>query len=148
MNRIIPLMLTLWAVFSCSSAYQAPQDSEQVNVGYGVLDRKEVSTSVSKVDSKDVDNAGFATIYDDLEGRVPGLVINRTSETTATLSIRGAVSFYGSTQPLLVVDGMVVEDISDINPREVASVEVLKDGGAAIYGSRGANGVVLITLKK
>ena len=75
MNRIIPLMLTLWAVFSCSSAYQPSQESEQVNVGYGVLDRKEVSTSVSKVDSKDVDNAGFATIYDYLEGRVPGLVI-------------------------------------------------------------------------
>ena len=67
---------------------------------------------------------------------------------TATINIRGANSFYGSTEPLFVVDGSVVDRIDDINPREVKSIEVLKDGGAAIYGSRGANGVILITLKK
>lgn len=148
MNRIIPLMMVLAVSFSCGSAYQPAMETESVNVGYGTLDRKEVSTSVTKIDSKDVDNGGFSSIFDYLEGRVPGLVINRTGENSATLSIRGANSFYGNTEPLMLVDGTVVEDISFVNPRDVKSVEVLKDGGAAIYGSRGANGVILITLKK
>ena len=148
MNRITSLMLTFLAAVSCGTAYQPSAESELVNVGYGTLERKEVSTSVTRVDSKDVDNASMQNIFDYLEGRVPGLVINRTGDRSATLSIRGANSFYGSTEPLLVVDGTIVDDISEINPRDVKSVEVLKDGGAAIYGSRGANGVILITLKR
>lgn len=143
---LLPLLL----LCSCASHSPLPvayDNTETVNIGYGSYSRKEVSTSVTKVDSKDVDNASMSNIFDYLEGRVPGLQITRTGENTAIVNIRGSVSFYGDTQPLFVVDGMVVEDISDINPREVRSVEVLKDGGAAIYGSRGANGVILITMK-
>lgn len=146
--KLLKWIPALLLVVSCAAGRQpAAVESEAVNVGYGSLERKEVSTSVTKIDSKDVGEAAYANIFEYMEGRVPGLIIS-WSGSTATINIRGANSFYGSTEPLFVVDGSVVDRIDDINPREVKSIEVLKDGGAAIYGSRGANGVILITLKK
>jgi len=77
-----------------------------------------------------------------IKGQIPGVDVSGSS-----IRIQGANSFMGSTEPLLVVDGMTVQSIEDISPREVKSIEVLKGSSAAIYGSRGANGVILITLK-
>jgi TonB-dependent SusC/RagA subfamily outer membrane receptor len=90
----------------------------------------------------------YNTIYDYLEGRVPGLRIIRNNGGTPSILIRGINSITSSTEPLILVDGVEVHDISYLNPRDVRSVDVLKDGSAAIYGSRGGNGVILITLKR
>jgi TonB-dependent SusC/RagA subfamily outer membrane receptor len=96
-----------------------------------------------KVD-KTNDYAMYTNIYDLIRAKLPGVEVKGSS-----IRIRGgAGSFMADTQALLVVDGIVVEAISNISPTEVASIDVLKGPEASIYGSRGANGVILIYLKR
>lgn len=120
---------------------------EKVNVGYGKTKKKDLVTAVSSVDVN-----GDAPIITDigefLMGKVPGLVVTKIGS-SYRLNIRGATTVSGaSIDPLVLLDGVEIDDISVINPNDVASVEVLKDAAAAaVYGSRGACGVVLITTK-
>lgn len=134
------------ALCSCGSLYTVPvQDDgdEAVNVGYTKVRKRDLTSSVSQVKvSSDAD--GYTNIYDYLRGRVAGLDVNGT-----TITIRGIRSINGPNDPLIIVDGMPVDSISDLSPQQVASIEVLKDASAtAAYGSRGANGVILITTKR
>jgi TonB-dependent SusC/RagA subfamily outer membrane receptor len=78
-----------------------------------------------------------------IRGEVPGVEVNGK-----TIRIRDAFSFYLNTEPLLVIDGMNVPSLDDISPFDVKSIEVLKGAAASVYGSRGANGVILITTMK
>ena len=90
-----------------------------------------------------VENAiAYKDIYEYLQGRVPGVEIVGTS-----IRIRGINTATGNTDALIILDGMEVSDVSDVNPADVASVEVLKDSEATLYGMRGANGVVIIKTK-
>lgn len=120
---------------------------EKVNVGYGKNKKKDLVTAVSSVDVN-----GDAPIITDigefLMGKVPGLVVTKIGS-SYRLNVRGATTVSGaSIDPLVLLDGVEIDDISVINPNDVASVEVLKDAAAAaVYGSRGACGVVLITTK-
>jgi TonB-dependent SusC/RagA subfamily outer membrane receptor len=84
-------------------------------------------------------NSRYTTIYEMLIGTVPGVEVNGKQ-----ITIRGRSSFLGSTQPLFVVDGVIVGSIDDILPIDVKSIEVIKSSSAAIYGSRGSNGVIVI----
>ena len=122
-----------------------PQDpgDEEINIGYGTMKRKDMTTSVGKVNNTQNKYSTYQNIYDMLRGEVPGVQVSGKS-----IKIQGASSFVASTEPLLVVDGMAVSTIDDIQPRMVKSIEVLKGSAASIYGSRGANGVILITLVK
>ena len=89
-----------------------------------------------------MENAGtYKDIYEDLQGKVPGVQIVGTS-----IRIRG-INSNNNTDALIILDGMEVSDVSDVNPADVASVEVLKDSEATLYGMRGANGVVIIKTK-
>ena len=89
-----------------------------------------------------VENAGtYKDIYSYLQGKVPGVQVVGTS-----IRIRG-INSNSNTDALIILDGMEVSDVSDINPADVASVEVLKDSEATLYGMRGANGVVIIKTK-
>lgn len=116
---------------------------EEVNVGYGTVKRRDLTTSVGKVNNRQNRYANYKDIYEMLRGEVPGVqVVGRS------IKIQNASSFMSGTEPLLVVDGVVVNTIDDIPPYMVRSVEVLKGSAAAIYGVRGANGVILITLTK
>ena len=139
---LIPFLVA--ACGTPSESYQA----KSVNVGYGEVTQDELTYAVSSVDMKDIDKGVYLTIYDYLQGRVPGVTVTKTSPPTATVRIRGINTINSSADPLFVVDGSTVNDISYINPKDVKSVEVLKDASAAIYGSRGGNGVIIITLKK
>lgn len=123
-----------------------PYGEEMVNIGYGEVKRKNITSSVSKVTIDENVIGTYNNIFEYLEGRVPGVYIDNKSNPPRVL-IRGISSIYGSTDPLYVVDGMVTSDISMINPNDIKSVEILKDSAAAIYGSRGANGVILITTR-
>ncbi|MBR5384880.1 MAG: TonB-dependent receptor plug domain-containing protein [Bacteroidales bacterium] len=123
-----------------------PYGEEMVNIGYGEVKRKSITSSVSKVTIDENVIGTYNNIFEYLEGRVPGVYIDNKSNPPRVL-IRGISSIYGSTDPLYVVDGMVTSDISMINPNDIKSVEILKDSAAAIYGSRGANGVILITTR-
>jgi len=118
-----------------------------VDMGYGETSQEALSYAISSVDMEEADKSGYITIYDYLEGRVPGVKVVKNGATTASVYIRGINSVNSSTEPLFVVDGIMVNDISYINPRDVKSVTVLKDASASIYGVRGGNGAILIKLK-
>jgi len=117
-----------------------PED-EAIDIGYGKVKKRNVTTSVSKINGTNPKYASYRTIYDMLRGEVPGVQVNGTS-----IRIQGASSLTLSTEPLFVVDGVIVNSIDNIQPQIVKSIQILKGSSAAIYGSRGSNGVVLINL--
>lgn len=121
-------------------------EQDSVNVGYGYVKRKNLVNSVSKVPMENDQNMSYNDIGEYLMGRVPGLTVMKTG-TTYKYIIRGLSSINSQTDPLFIVDGVEVMDISYLNPRDVKSVEVLKDSSASIYGTRGACGVILITTR-
>ncbi|PSR09109.1 MAG: hypothetical protein C7N36_20825, partial [Bacteroidetes bacterium] len=130
---------------------ESTQLLEQVVViGYGSQKKGDLTGAVSVVESKDLDNLPTQSLGQALQGKVTGLQIIPTSGAPgadAIFRIRG-VGTLNDADPLFVVDGMIVNDISFINPQDVASVSVLKDASAtSIYGARGANGVIIITTK-
>ena len=134
--KLAPLfLLTALLATSCGVSSQSTQ--ERVNTNSD--DRRTYSASKVKLE-----NAGtYKDIYEYLQGKVPGVQIVGTS-----IRIRGINTATGNTDALVILDGMEVSDVSDVNPADVASVEVLKDSEATLYGMRGANGVVIITTKK
>jgi TonB-dependent SusC/RagA subfamily outer membrane receptor len=116
-------------------------NEETVNVGYGTVKRKDMTTSVGKIDGTKSRYASYQNIFDMIRGEIPGVQVNGSS-----ITIQGPSSINLSNEPLFVVDGVVVSSVSEISPRMVKSIEVLKGASAAIYGSRGSNGVILINL--
>lgn len=145
MKRISLLILIALLAGSCGSTrgYIPVDDSEEdVNLGYQKVRRRDSTSATSTVKVKR--GSGYSNIYEYLQGRVAGLEVNGT-----TLRIRGDRSILGSNEPLILVDGVVTDDIGYISPDEVERIDVLKDASStAIYGSRGANGVILITTRK
>lgn len=121
-------------------------ENDSVNVGYGYTKKKNLTTSVSSVKTKNTETDGYTHVAEYLQGRVPGLSVRRVGSSYKFI-IRGMNSLNASTDPLLIVDGQTVNDIDYLNPKDIKSVEVLKDASASIYGSRGACGVILITTK-
>ena len=131
-----------------SAEGNANAGQEAVNIGYGSTQKDNLTYSVSGVDFEQKEISGYSNIWDYLRGRVPGVSIgNASAGSTPEIIIRGIGTNSSSTQPLIMVDGMEVSDINYLNPNDVANVSVLKDGSTAIYGARGANGVILITTK-
>lgn len=128
--------------------------SEVVAVGYGSTTRKDLTGSVSKVDVSDMQKAPVSNFEEALAGRVAGVVSTSSDGQPGSelnIVIRGNNSVTQSNAPLYVVDGFPLETSvgNMINPEEIESMEILKDASAtAIYGARGANGVILITTKK
>ncbi len=124
---------------------------EVVVIGYGQVKRRDVTTAISTVDKKEIQNRPLVTAGQALQGKAAGVqVIQGTGQPGAepAIRIRGASSFNGDNDPLYVVDGVVTSSIKYLAPTEIESMQVLKDASAAaIYGSRAANGVILITTK-
>lgn len=129
------------------SIRMASYAEDSINIGYGYVKRRNLTNSVSKVSVKDTEIRGYSNIGEYLQGRVPGLIVTRSGG-SYKYSIRGINSINSPTDPLFVVDGCIVMDISHLNPTDVKSVEVLKDASASIYGTRGACGVILITTRR
>lgn len=122
-----------------------------VSIGYGTLDKKEVTSAITHVDAKDMLIGANNDPLMGLQGKVAGLTIQNTGSanpnSSATLQLRGVSSMGAGTTPLYIIDG-VPGNIDNINQDAIVSVDVLKGGAAsAIYGTRGSNGVVLITTK-
>ncbi len=127
--------------------------NEVVVVGYGVQKKSDVTGSLVSVSSEALKEVPVANLQQALQGRAAGVEVQRIGTApgaTAQIRIRGERSVYGSNDPLIVLDGIPYSgSLSDINPDEIASLNVLKDASStAIYGSRGANGVILITTKR
>lgn len=124
---------------------------EVVVVGYGTQTRSQMTTSVSKLDTKVLESAPRSNAATALQGTVAGLSVTQTSGqpgSTPELVLRGGTSFSGTGTPLILVDG-VPGSFYALNPDDIESMEVLKDAAStAIYGARAANGVILVTTKK
>ena len=137
-----------------------------ISVGYFDVSKKDLSGSISQINSEQLEKNRGSSLENLLQGQVAGVVINESSEPGGGvgISIRGTNSILGGTQPLYVLDGIPISPISDaegnttsgnaqtsmnfINPNDIEKIEILKDAAAtAVYGARGANGVVLITSK-
>ncbi|MFA9371544.1 MAG: SusC/RagA family TonB-linked outer membrane protein [Labilibaculum antarcticum] len=123
---------------------------EVVVVGYGVQKKSDITGSVASISAKDLEDQPVSNAAALLQGRAAGVMVTQTSGAPgAGLSVRvRGTGTVNNSSPLYVVDGIFLDDISSLNPSDFKSIEVLKDASAtAIYGSRGANGVVLITTK-
>ncbi len=125
---------------------------EVIAVGYGSLSKKEISSSIVNVDKEDFQKGAVSDPMELLVGRVAGLNIDESSaspHSTSSFQIRGATSITAGNEPLIVIDGVAGGNMSNLATQDIESITVLKDGAsAAIYGTRGANGVILITTKQ
>lgn len=125
---------------------------EVVVIGYGSISRKDVTSSISTVKSKDLNVGAYTDPGQLLQGKVPGLVIVQNSDPNGgvnSLTLRGASTLNGSTSPLYVVDGIPGVNLNLISPNDIESIDVLRDASAtAIYGSKAANGVIMVTTKR
>jgi TonB-linked SusC/RagA family outer membrane protein len=141
--------------------------NEVVVIGYDTRQRKDVIGSISKIDPIDVKNIPTGSFDAQLQGKVPGVQISSNTGVpgeTVNVRVRGATSINADVDPLYIVDGVFVNNnslqtistggkatssIADLNPSDIESIEVLKDAAAtALYGSRGANGVIIVTTKR
>ncbi len=124
---------------------------ELVVVGYGVQKKSVVTGAIASIKSEEIAQTPVATVDQALQGRTAGVNVTTNSGAPGgaiSVKIRG-IGSNGDSQPLYIVDGMQVGSLDFLNPNDIASMEVLKDAAsAAIYGSRAANGVVLVTTKK
>ena len=124
---------------------------EVVVVGYGTQVRRDISSSVTTVSAEDLKEIPVMTIAEALMGQAAGLYISSTGApgSATTIRVRGIGSVSGGAGPLVIVDGIANVDINSINPNDIENISLLKDASAtAIYGARGANGVMLITTKQ
>ncbi|MEJ5996302.1 TonB-dependent receptor [Pedobacter sp. Du54] len=126
-------------------------DEVVINIGYGTVRKKDLTGAVSSVGADVISAAPVSSALEAIQGRVAGINISATEgspDAELTVRVRGGGSITGDNSPLYIVDGFPVSSISNIAPQDIESIDILKDASStAIYGSRGANGVVLITTK-
>ncbi|WP_324719938.1 SusC/RagA family TonB-linked outer membrane protein [Salinimicrobium sp. HB62] len=124
---------------------------EVVVVGYGTARRSDLTGSVASISGEQLDEQARASVAETLTGRLPGVQVLSTEgspDAEVNIRIRGNGSLTQDSSPLIIVDGFPVASMADISPTDIASISVLKDASStAIYGSRGANGVIIITTK-
>lgn len=152
--------LTKEVAITAATVYRVKltEDSKNLDqvvvIGYGTTTKRDLTGSVSQVSMEDLQKAPVASLEDALAGRVAGVQVTASDGQPGApmqISIRGNNSITQSNSPLYVIDGFPIEDPTNniINPAEVESIDILKDASAtAIYGARGANGVIIITTKK
>lgn len=137
---------------SVSLEQSASNLEEVVVVGYGTQSRKDLTGSVGVVDGAEIESRSTTNISNALQGSVAGVTITRNGSQPGagnSILVRGITTLEGNGSPLILVDNVPVNSIDDVNPDQVESISVLKDGAAsAIYGSRAAAGVIIVTTKR
>ncbi|WP_308991312.1 TonB-dependent receptor [Mariniflexile litorale] len=147
--------------FDVKLTEDAAQLDEVVVIGYGSVKKSDLTGSVAQISSKQIDQANKVDAISALQGQTAGVVIQRTDNKpgggsfnirirgASTINSNNANGFTPGQNPLFIVDGIFVDDISFLNPADISSMNILKDASAtAVYGSRGSNGVVLIETKR
>jgi TonB-dependent SusC/RagA subfamily outer membrane receptor len=147
-------VLMLLALGACSSVpmrHDPGDAAAAVHVGYGTMAPRHLATSVGSIVVSRAEAANFSHVEEMMEGRLAGVDVARTGA-GFRVRIRGTNSLMLDPEPLFVIDGMPLHDrrgYLDVTPQDVARIDVLKDAGStAIYGARGANGVILITTRR
>ena len=140
-------------VYNIALVPDVTTQNEVVVIGYGTQKKSSLTGAIAKFKNENLDEAPVSRVDQALQGKIAGLTIQNTSSEAGAapkISIRGISSVNAGASPLIVIDGMPVPDgLSFLNPADIESIEVLKDAAsAAIYGSRGASGVIMVTTKK
>jgi TonB-dependent starch-binding outer membrane protein SusC len=137
---------------SDSLPYKATTLEEPINIGYGYLNQREISNSIEIIRSGEFNKGNINNPWQLIQGKIAGLDISKPGgdpNGSYYLRLRGLNTIYANTQPLVVIDGVVDASIENVDPNDIESITILKDGASsAIYGARSSNGVILITTKK
>jgi TonB-dependent SusC/RagA subfamily outer membrane receptor len=153
------ILITLPAL-ACSSATRSASSTprsatDSVQIGYGATSRGRVTGAIASLTSEDIESMRVSRVAEMIQGRIPGAQVYRDGAGQLSVRIRGGNSLMSSGDPLVVIDGMPAHSgrigalLESLSPHDIARIDVLKDAGAtAAYGSRGANGVILITTKR
>lgn len=123
-----------------------PQNRE-IATGMGYISHEQLTFALAHMADQNNDFCNYTNVFDLVRGKFPGVQIKSNSMGTDGVFVRGDKSIYGDNEAIYVVDGVRVGDISFVNPCEMATIDVLKDGGAALYGAQASNGVVVIETK-
>ncbi|MEZ0484645.1 TonB-dependent receptor [Fibrella aquatica] len=125
---------------------------ETVVVGYGEIKKADLTGAVAQIQTKDITRANPVVAARAIQGQVAGATVTKSSNKPGagySITIRGENTINNSTEPLIVIDGLIGGDLNNLNPNDIQTMDVLKDASStAIYGARGANGVVIVTTKK
>ena len=144
-------MVTAAANMSIVLEEDAEMLEETVVIGYGSVKKSDLTSAVAKMDSKGIEDRPMARAEQALQGQLAGVSVRITSSEPGAdpeIRVRGAASISAGNNPLYVIDGVPQTTMTGINPNDIASIEVLKDAASsAIYGSRGSNGVVIVTTR-
>jgi len=121
--------------------------NRELAVGSGYMKEEDLTYAVDYLKQENNEYCNFPNVYELLKGRFPGVTVDGTSGSYRVF-IRGTQSISGSNEVLFVLDGSTGANVSGLNPCEIKSIEVIKDGMAAMYGTRGSNGVIIIETKR
>jgi len=121
--------------------------NRDIAVGYGYMKKEDLTYAADHMQQENNEYCNFSNIYELLKGRFPGVIVDGTSGSYRVF-IRQTQSVNSSNEVLFVVDGSTGADVSGLNPCDIQSIDVIKDGTASVYGTRGSNGVVLIQTKR
>lgn len=121
--------------------------NRELAVGYGYMSKKDLTFAAEHLQQENNEYCNFANIYELLKGRFPGVTVDGTSGSYRVF-IRGTQSINSNNEVLFVVDGSPAANVSGLYPCEIRSIDVIKDGMASMYGTRGSNGVILIETKR
>ena len=141
MKKILFLVTMIACLSGCGTTNKTSRDGDRVEVGYGTQEKDKLTAAVSNVKVRKTEAQTYSNMYDYLRGRVPGVQVTPDNR----IIIRGIGTNSDNFDPLILVDGVQVTDLSNLDPTFVKSVDVIKDGSTAIYGMQGANGVIIIT---
>ena len=153
-TAILSCAMTLAGCHAYPGGPVLPKPKEgEVDVGYGSQSKRDVAAAVDRVEGDKLMESSPRSVSDMLVGRFAGVDVYQLANGGTSIRIRGSRSLKAEQEPLIVVDGMPQHNgttsLSDLNPHDIKSIEVLKDAAATtVFGSRGANGVILISTKK
>ena len=153
-RAVVPVAIATTFAAGCASGghHRPVEPMDEVRVGYDTRERAEITASVGSITAEEIAGQKVTRVEEMIQGRFAGVHVVRLPNGQMSLRVRGTSTFLGSSEPLVVIDGMPVHGsnaLTGINPHDIARIDILKDAGAtSIYGSRGANGVVIITTKR
>ncbi len=121
--------------------------NREIATGQGILNPDNLTYALTHLESENNDFCNFTDFFSLVKGKFPGVEVKNTPSGGQGVYVRGQKSLQGETEALYVIDGVIVNDVSFVIPCHITSIDILKDGAAAMYGARGANGVVVIETK-
>jgi len=132
---------------SANLIFKDSPKNREIATGMGYISHEALTFALAHMADENNDFCNYTNVFSLIKGKFPGVIIKIGSTGSEGVFVRGQKSIYGDNEAIYVIDGVMASDISYINPCEIATIDVLKDGGAALYGSKAANGVVVIETK-